>query len=41
MKENKMKILIYIIGFEIGIILTLVGLILIGWIDSKIIPSII
>ena len=36
-----MKILINILSFEIGIILTLIGLILIGWIDNKIIPSII
>ena len=41
MKCYKMKILTNIISLEIGIILTLIGLILIGWIDNKIIPSII
>ena len=41
MNNNKMKIIINVISFEMGIILTLLGLILIGWIDNKIIPSII
>lgn len=36
-----MKILIHLITLQIGIILTLLFLILIGWVDNKIIPSII
>ena len=36
-----MKILINILSFEIGIILTLISLILLGFIDNKIIPSLI
>jgi hypothetical protein len=40
-RNKKMKILINILSFEIGIILTLISLILLGFIDNKIIPSLI
>ncbi len=36
--ENK---ILNIMFFELGVILTLLSLILMGWIDNKIIPSII